>query len=65
MPRKIPLPRSWNHQLKSRFFVASTDTGIATRPGRPLPGPDLVLLEQHLSQRTWINSSNEFVPDLS
>ena len=27
-------------------FVASTPVGIATRPGRPLPGQDLHLLEQ-------------------
>ena len=27
-------------------FVTSTPVGIATRPGRPLPGQDLHLLEQ-------------------
>src|SRR5262249_18503533 len=35
-------------------FVASAAAGIATRPGRPLPGQDSHLLEQRtFARRTW------------
>jgi hypothetical protein len=38
----------------SERFVTSTSVGIATRPGRPLPGQDFHPLEQQtFSRRTW------------
>ncbi len=41
-------------------FVASTASGIATRPGRPLPGQDFHLLEQRVFARhTWTTSPVE------
>ncbi|MCD4726073.1 MAG: transposase [Pirellulales bacterium] len=42
----------------SERFVVSTSVGIATRPGRPLPGQDFHLLEQQtFSRRTWTRTS--------
>ncbi len=53
----------------SDHFVTSMAAGIATRPGRPLPGQDFHLLEHrtftaHLDQHTssWIRESGSF-PD--
>ena len=39
-------------------FVASATAGIATRPGRPLPGQDSHLLDQRAfySRRTWTST---------
>ncbi len=44
-------------------FVTSIAAGIATRPGRPLPGQDFHLFEQRtLSRHTWTNTPAVFLP---
>ena len=46
-------------------FVTSTIAGIATRPGRPLPGRDLHPLEQQtFARHTWTSTPQQEVAEL-
>src|SRR5436309_13386797 len=56
--RPLPLPRSWPLKVRRDRFAASATAGIATRPGRPLPGQDSHLLDQRTfySRRTWTST---------
>ncbi len=45
------LSRGWDPRVKSTILHGP---GLATRPGRPLPGQDSHLLEQRtFARRTW------------
>jgi len=61
--RSVSVDNYTGEDLRFNRFVASTIAGIATRPGRPLPGQDSHLLDQRtFSRRTWTTSPVRSIP---